>query len=25
MTDVHRLIYSIDNENIYIVSCKGHY
>ena len=25
ITDVHRLIYSIDEENIYIVSCKGHY
>ena len=25
ITDVHRLIYSIDEENIYIASCKGHY
>lgn len=25
ITDEHRLIYSIDNENIYIYSCKGHY
>ena len=25
ITDVHRLIYSIDDENINIVSCKGHY
>ena len=25
ITDVHRLIYSIDEENIYIVKCKGHY
>ena len=25
ITNVHRLIYSIDDENIYIVSCKGHY
>lgn len=24
ITDVHRLIYSIDQDNIYIVSCKGH-
>lgn len=24
ITDVHRLIYSIDENNIYIVSCKGH-
>jgi toxin YoeB len=24
ITDVHRLIYSIDEDNIYIVSCKGH-
>jgi toxin YoeB len=22
---VHRLIYSIDDDNIYIASCKGHY
>lgn len=22
---VHRLIYSVDEENIYIISCKGHY
>ncbi|WP_347489339.1 Txe/YoeB family addiction module toxin [Desulfoscipio sp. XC116] len=25
ITDVHRLIYSIDKDNIYIASCKGHY
>ena len=25
ITDVHRLIYSIDDDNIYIASCKGHY
>jgi toxin YoeB len=25
ITDIHRLIYSIDNENIYIASCRGHY
>ena len=25
ITDIQRLIYSIDDENIYIVSCKGHY
>lgn len=25
ITDVHRLIYSSDEDNIYIVSCKGHY
>ena len=25
ITDVHRLIYSIDEENIYIAKCKGHY
>jgi len=24
ITDVHRLIYSIDENNIYIASCKGH-
>ena len=24
ITEVHRLIYSIDEENIYIASCKGH-
>ena len=23
ITEVHRLIYSIDDENIYIASCKG--
>lgn len=23
ITDVHRLIYSIDEDNIYIASCKG--
>ena len=23
ITDVHRLIYSLDEENIYIASCKG--
>ena len=25
ITDVHRLIYSIDEKNIYIAKCKGHY
>lgn len=25
VTDEHRLIYSIDGENIYILSCKHHY
>ena len=25
ITDIHRLIYSIDKENIYIASCRGHY
>jgi toxin YoeB len=25
ITNVHRLIYSIDSDNIYIASCKGHY
>ena len=25
ITDVHRLIYSIDEGNIYIAKCKGHY
>jgi toxin YoeB len=25
ITDVHRLIYSFDEENIYILSCKSHY
>lgn len=25
ITDEHRLIYSIDSENIYIYSCRGHY
>ena len=25
ITDIHRLIYSIDIENIYIASCRGHY
>lgn len=25
ITDVHRLTYSIDDENIYIVSCRDHY
>ena len=25
ITDVHRLIYSIDEEKIYIAKCKGHY
>jgi toxin YoeB len=24
ITDVHRLIYSLDEENIFIASCKGH-
>lgn len=25
ITNVHRLIYSLDESNIYVVSCKGHY
>ena len=25
ITEVHRLIYSIDEENIYIASCRGDY
>jgi toxin YoeB len=25
ITEVHRLIYSIDGDNIYIASCKNHY
>ena len=25
ITDVHRLVYSIDEESIYIASCKFHY
>ncbi|EEG78624.1 Txe/YoeB family addiction module toxin [Dethiobacter alkaliphilus] len=25
ITNVHRLIYSIDENNIYIVSCRNHY
>ncbi|KPU44386.1 toxin YoeB [Oxobacter pfennigii] len=25
ITDVHRLIYSIEEDTIYIASCKGHY
>mgnify|MGYP003589552874 FL=1 len=25
ITEDHRLIYSIDDENIYIASCSGHY
>lgn len=25
ITDVHRLIYNIDDDNIHIASCKGHY
>jgi toxin YoeB len=25
ITEVHRLIYSLDEENLYIVSCRGHY
>ena len=25
ITDVHRLIYSIDDDNIYIAKCKNHY
>ena len=25
ITDAHRLIYSIDEGNIYIAKCKGHY
>ena len=25
ITDEHRLIYSVDDDNIYLISCKGHY
>jgi len=25
ISDVHRLIYSVDEDNIYIAKCKGHY
>ena len=25
ITDVHRLVYGLDEDNIYIVKCKGHY
>jgi toxin YoeB len=25
ITDVHRLIYSVDENTIYIASCRGHY
>ena len=25
ITDVHRLVYSFDGENIYIAKCKSHY
>ncbi|MCE5329163.1 Txe/YoeB family addiction module toxin [bacterium] len=25
ITEEHRLIYSLDEENVYIVSCRGHY
>ena len=25
ITDVHRLIYSIDDDTIYIAACRGHY
>ncbi|MEG0706823.1 MAG: Txe/YoeB family addiction module toxin, partial [Cellulosilyticaceae bacterium] len=25
ITDEHRLVYSIDDINIYIVKCRGHY
>lgn len=25
ITEVHRLIYSIDNDNIYIAKCRSHY
>lgn len=25
ITDEHRLVYNADEENIYIISCKGHY
>ena len=25
ITDEHRLIYDVDEENIYVYSCKGHY
>jgi toxin YoeB len=25
ITDIHRLIYSIDEDNIYIAKCQGHY
>ena len=25
ITDEHRLVYNVDAEKIYIISCKGHY
>ena len=25
ITDEHRLIYSLDDKNVYIASCRGHY
>ena len=25
ITEKHRLIYNADNDNIYVISCKGHY
>ena len=25
ITEEHRLIYSLDEKNVYIVSCRGHY
>ncbi len=25
ITDEHRLVYKVDDDNIYIASCKGHY
>ena len=25
ITDIHRLVYTIDEDNIYILKCKGHY
>ncbi len=25
ITDEHRLIYNVDDEEIYIIACKGHY
>ena len=25
ITNEHRLVYKVDNENVYIAQCKGHY